>query len=61
VPHPRDHRDHDIRDFDLCKSVIEQLRTLGLGVSIDDFGAGVTSLAYLGSLAVSELKLDRSS
>jgi diguanylate cyclase len=28
-------------------------------VSIDDFGAGFTSLAYLGSLAVSELKLDR--
>jgi predicted signal transduction protein with EAL and GGDEF domain len=49
-----------IRDFDLCKGVIEQLRELGLGVSIDDFGAGVTSLAYLGSLAVSELKLDRS-
>ncbi len=49
-----------IRDFDLCKMVIEQLRSLGLGVSIDDFGAGVTSLAYLGSLAVSELKLDRS-
>jgi diguanylate cyclase (GGDEF)-like protein len=49
-----------IRDFDLCKIVIEQLRELGLGVSIDDFGAGVTSLAYLGSLAASELKLDRS-
>ncbi|MGA7987042.1 MAG: bifunctional diguanylate cyclase/phosphodiesterase [Candidatus Dormiibacterota bacterium] len=49
-----------IRDFDLCKGVIEQLRRLGLGVSIDDFGAGVTSLAYLGSLSVSELKLDRS-
>jgi diguanylate cyclase len=49
-----------IRDFDLCKVVIEQLRNVGLGVSIDDFGAGVTSLAYLGSLAVSELKLDRS-
>jgi len=32
---------------------------LGLGVSIDDFGAGFTSLAYLGSLAVSEVKLDR--
>ena len=29
-------------------------------MSIDDFGAGFTSLAYLGSLAVSELKLDRS-
>jgi diguanylate cyclase (GGDEF)-like protein len=49
-----------IRDFELCKQVITQLRDLGLGVSIDDFGAGVTSLAYLGSLAASELKLDRS-
>ena len=49
-----------IRDFDLCKPVIEHLRALGLGVSIDDFGAGVTSLAHLGSLAVNELKLDRS-
>ncbi len=29
-------------------------------MSIDDFGAGYTSLAYLGSLAASELKLDRS-
>src|SRR5206468_7143131 len=27
---------------------------------VDDFGAGFTSLAYLGSLAVRELKLDRS-
>ena len=49
-----------IRDFDACRLVIEHLRDLGLGVSIDDFGAGFTSLAYLGSLAVSELKLDRS-
>jgi EAL domain-containing protein (putative c-di-GMP-specific phosphodiesterase class I) len=48
-----------IKDFDVCKLVIAQLRNLGLGVSIDDFGAGFTSLAYLGSLAVSELKLDR--
>jgi diguanylate cyclase (GGDEF)-like protein len=48
-----------LRDFDVCKRVIVQLRDLGLGVSIDDFGAGFTSLAYLGSLAVSELKLDR--
>jgi diguanylate cyclase len=48
-----------IKDFDVCKLVISQLRDLGLGVSIDDFGAGFTSLAYLGSLAVSELKLDR--
>ncbi len=48
-----------ISDFGRCKQVIANLRDLGVGVSIDDFGAGFTSLAYLGSLAVSELKLDR--
>ncbi len=49
-----------IADFDTARSVIEQLRDLGIIVSIDDFGAGVTSLAYLSDLAVRELKLDRS-
>jgi diguanylate cyclase (GGDEF)-like protein len=48
-----------IRDFGACTLVIGQLRDLGIGVSIDDFGAGFTSLAYLGRLAVDELKLDR--
>jgi diguanylate cyclase len=48
-----------IRDFEGCKQVIGELRGLGLGISIDDFGSGFTSLAYLGSLAVTELKLDR--
>jgi diguanylate cyclase (GGDEF)-like protein len=48
-----------IGDFEKCQLVIEQMRALGLAVSIDDFGAGFTSLAHLGSLAVSELKLDR--
>ena len=47
-----------IRDFDACRLVIGHLRHLGLNVSIDDFGAGFTSLAYLGNLAASELKLD---
>jgi diguanylate cyclase (GGDEF)-like protein len=49
-----------IRDFGRCKLLIANLRALGLGVSIDDFGAGFTSLASLGRLAVNELKLDRS-
>ena len=48
-----------IRDFAACHSVIEELRGLGVGVSIDDFGSGFTSLAYLGSLPITELKLDR--
>jgi diguanylate cyclase (GGDEF)-like protein len=48
-----------IGDFDNCSKTINQLRGLGAEVSIDDFGAGFTSLAHLGNLAVSELKLDR--
>jgi diguanylate cyclase (GGDEF)-like protein len=49
-----------MEQIDQCKRVIQELRDLGVGVSVDDFGAGFTSLAYLGSLAVNELKLDRS-
>jgi diguanylate cyclase (GGDEF)-like protein len=48
-----------ISDFEKSRSVIEDLRSIGLVVSIDDFGAGFTSLAYLSNLAVGELKLDR--
>jgi diguanylate cyclase (GGDEF)-like protein len=48
-----------IEQFDQVKNVVGQLRDLGIEVSIDDFGAGFTSLAYLNSLAIAELKLDR--
>lgn len=49
-----------IEGFEICQRVIEELRDSGIIVSIDDFGAGVTSLVYLRDLAVQELKLDRS-
>jgi diguanylate cyclase (GGDEF)-like protein len=49
-----------MEQIDQCKRAIQDLRNLGVGVSVDDFGAGFTSLAYLSSLAVNELKLDRS-
>jgi diguanylate cyclase (GGDEF)-like protein len=48
-----------ISDFERSRTVIERLRGHGVVVSIDDFGAGFTSLAHLSSLAVRELKLDR--
>ncbi len=48
-----------IAEFEESRRVINSLRELGLAISIDDFGAGVTSLAYLSSLAVRELKLDK--
>lgn len=48
-----------ISDFARSQQVIQELLDVGVVVSIDDFGAGFTSLAHLSSLAVKELKLDR--
>ena len=39
--------------------IVSELRSVGVETSIDDFGAGFTSLAYLGKLAIAEMKLDR--
>ena len=39
---------------------INQLRALGLSVSIDDFGTGHSSLSYLQQLPINTLKIDRS-
>jgi len=40
--------------------VLGRLRAMGVSVSIDDFGAGYSSLAYLKRLPVDELKIDKS-
>jgi diguanylate cyclase (GGDEF)-like protein len=48
-----------IEEFERAKLAVDDLSELGVVVSIDDFGTGFTSLAYLSSLAVGELKLDR--
>jgi diguanylate cyclase (GGDEF)-like protein len=42
------------------KEVLDALRGLGVSVSVDDYGTGYSSLAYLRELAVDELKLDKS-
>lgn len=39
---------------------LEQLRGLGLYVSLDDFGSGYTSLGYLKKLPIDTLKIDQS-
>ena len=43
-----------------AREVISDLRILGVSVSIDDYGTGYSSLAYLRDLPVDTLKLDRS-
>jgi EAL domain-containing protein (putative c-di-GMP-specific phosphodiesterase class I) len=48
-----------ITQFARSQGVISELRDIGVVVSIDDFGAGFTSLGHLSNLAVKELKLDR--
>jgi diguanylate cyclase len=48
-----------IDEFDRARDAIGRLSEIGVHVSIDDFGAGFTSLAYLSELPVAELKLDR--
>ncbi|MDQ2894151.1 MAG: EAL domain-containing protein [Actinomycetota bacterium] len=48
-----------IDEFERAKHAVHRFRDLGILISIDDFGAGFTSLAYLTDLPVAEMKLDR--
>jgi diguanylate cyclase (GGDEF)-like protein len=43
-----------------AEAIMGQLRELGVVLSVDDYGTGYSSLAYLRNLPVRELKLDRS-
>jgi diguanylate cyclase len=43
-----------------AQQVLAELKVLGVGISLDDFGTGFSSLAYLKRLAVDELKIDKS-
>jgi len=45
-----------LRAFD----ILNRLRSLGLALSVDDFGTGYTSMAHLKELTFDELKIDRS-
>ncbi len=47
-------------ELDVAARKIHELSKLGIRFSLDDFGSGYTNLTYLRSLAIYELKIDRS-
>jgi EAL domain-containing protein (putative c-di-GMP-specific phosphodiesterase class I) len=49
-----------IQDIDAARRTLLRIASLGVGVSIDDFGTGWASLTYLRQLPVTCLKIDRS-
>jgi diguanylate cyclase (GGDEF)-like protein len=49
-----------IADPERARSILGQIAATGAAISVDDFGTGHSSFAYLKHLPVTELKIDRS-
>ena len=49
-----------LADPEAAAAALVALRDLGIGISMDDYGTGQSTLTYLRTLPLSELKIDRS-
>ncbi|MEO6013507.1 MAG: EAL domain-containing protein [Devosia sp.] len=49
-----------VRDVEAVRSLLGQLRALGVRIALDDFGTGYSSLSYLGALPIDKIKVDQS-
>jgi diguanylate cyclase (GGDEF)-like protein/PAS domain S-box-containing protein len=48
-----------IEDFDRGLALLRRLKTLGVRISMDDFGSGYSSLSYLQAFPFDKIKIDR--
>jgi len=49
-----------VEDIETCIAVLWKLRGMGIGVAVDDFGTGFSSLSYVARLPATTLKIDKS-
>lgn len=48
-----------IRDIKRARTILEQITSRGIGIAIDDFGKGYSSLYYIKDLPINTLKIDK--
>jgi EAL domain-containing protein (putative c-di-GMP-specific phosphodiesterase class I)/CHASE2 domain-containing sensor protein len=48
-----------LAEGDVAQNVMEDLREMGVGLSIDDYGTGMSTLEYMRRVPASEVKVDR--
>ncbi len=49
-----------IKDINVKKSVLKELKTLGFQLSLDDFGTGLSTLSHLQNFNIDTIKIDKS-
>jgi EAL domain-containing protein (putative c-di-GMP-specific phosphodiesterase class I) len=48
-----------VEDVDQARNCLTRLRSLGIRTAVDDFGSGYSSIGYLSTLPLDEIKIDR--